>query len=301
MVGIDKVRSQLGELQELWSERGRPRGDAIASTEAVAPHCPVGTETNPLQSPQQWEETFARLAIGREGLLNRSFPPRAGVDPGVRIIRRLIREFRASMLVNVLRLTMRLLMLSLGETATHTILLAFWEQTPPQMYATTEAEKFAGFLERLNLRVPHLAEVLSFERALLATAMDDQARIVPFDSDPIPLLRALADGHLPEIVTQPAAFEIQVTPDAFVDSEMPDLEWLRPNIQGRINSRIERSRRTTRAICPFVIADEGFGRSPIPATDLLSCLPSGFQCPAGPMTALSFIRIVPAYRSNTPK
>ncbi len=230
VVGIDKVRSQLGELQELWSERGRPRGDAIASTEAVAPHCPVGTETNP-PSPQQWEETFARLAIGRE-VAESQFSAELGADPGVRIIRRLIREFRASMLVNVLRLTMRLLMLSLGETATHTILLAFWEQTPPQMYATTEAEKFAGFLERLNLRVPHLAEVLSFERALLATAMDDQARIVPFDSDPIPLLQALADGHLPETVTQPAAFEIQVTPDAFVDSEMPDLEWLRPHIQG---------------------------------------------------------------------
>lgn len=42
---------------------------------------------------------------------------------------------------------------------------AFWEQTRPQMYVMTEAEKFAEFLEGLNLQVPQLYRVLGFERA----------------------------------------------------------------------------------------------------------------------------------------
>jgi hypothetical protein len=136
------------------------------------------------------------------------------------------------MLVSVLRLTMRHIMLSLGEEALKTILDGFWEKTPPQFYATTEAGRFADFLEDLHLQVPHLASLLAFERALLATAMDDQPRIVKFDADPLPLLRALAEGRLPEIVGREGSFEIEVTPDSVTGDHGPDLKWLGPMTAG---------------------------------------------------------------------
>ena len=48
---------------------------------------------------------------------------------------------------------------------------------------------------------------------MTATLTDGQTRIVHFDFEPIPLLRALADGRLPDEAPQPGHFEIEVTPD----------------------------------------------------------------------------------------
>jgi hypothetical protein len=230
VMGLDKIRAQLERMHQVWRERGQARGDGIFRPVAVAPRVETsaGGET---ALPVHWEQTFARLVIGRVPDAS-ELSQQLAADPGVEIIRKLIREFRGSMLVNVHRLTMRLILLTLGEEAMRTILAAFWEQVPPQFYATTEAEKFADFLARLDLKVPQLAKVLAFERALLATAMDDQPRVVQFDFDPIPLLRALAEGRLPEIAGKPGSFEIEVTPDRVAAEDGLSLSWLGPNTQG---------------------------------------------------------------------
>lgn len=230
VMGLDQVRAQLERMQEVWRERGQPRGDGIFRPVPVALRAETAVpEARVL--PVHWEETFARLVIGREPDAT-ELSQQLAADPGVEVIRKLIREFRGSMLVNVLRLTMRLILLALGEEAMRTILAAFWERVPPQFYATTEAEKFADFLESIDLRVPHLAKVLAFERALLATAIDDVPRLVHFDFDPVPLLRALAEGRLPEIEGKPGSFEIEVTPDSAAAEDGLALNWLGPNTQG---------------------------------------------------------------------
>jgi hypothetical protein len=79
--------------------------------------------------------------------------------------------------------------------------------------ASTEAEPFANYLQSLDLKVPQLAKVLEFERAVLATLMDDEPRVTVFQFDPLPLLRALAEGRLPDIPGRPGQFEIEVTAD----------------------------------------------------------------------------------------
>ena len=56
-----------------------------------------------------------------------------------------------------------------------------------------------------------------FERAVLATLVDGEARVVPFAFEPLPLLRALAEGRLPTEPPEPGSFEIEVTPDAAED------------------------------------------------------------------------------------
>jgi hypothetical protein len=125
----------------------------------------------------------------------------------------LIHEFRASMIVGVLRLTSRLLMLTLGAGPFRTILNSYWRATPPQMYASLEAEAFADHLTQLDLAVPHLTEILRFERAIAATLDDGRTRIVAFAAEPLPLLRALAAGRLPDEPPRPGRYEIELTPD----------------------------------------------------------------------------------------
>ena len=115
------------------------------------------------------------------------------------------------MIVATLRLTSRLLMLSLGPEAFRTILLDYTGKVPPQAYGSREAEAFGAYLRELDLKVPHLAKVLEFEEATLATLADDQPRIVKFGFEPLPLLRALSEGRLSAEVGQPGDFEIELT------------------------------------------------------------------------------------------
>jgi hypothetical protein len=79
----------------------------------------------------------------------------------------------------------------------------------------------------LDLRVPHLAKILEFERAVLATNIDGQTRIVEFDFEPLPLLRAIAEGRLPTEPPQKGAFEIEITPEGLGHEVGPDSEALR--------------------------------------------------------------------------
>lgn len=206
VVGLDLVREQVERLHALW---------ALRSETLKAPPRPIRLSreggTSAGASPAVWERALGRLVIGRpaDDELSRELAN----EPGVRIVQGLIHEFSASMIVGVLRLTSRLLMLALGPQAFRTILNDYWAKTPPQMYATLEAEAFARHLEGLDLKVPHLAKLIEFERAGTATLTDGQARVVQFEFEPLPLLRALAEGRLPDEPGRPGCFEIELTPD----------------------------------------------------------------------------------------
>jgi uncharacterized protein (UPF0276 family) len=211
VVGLELVREQIERLHALWSLRISKRERPPAPTRLqLGPEAPESTP------PEAWERALGRLVIGcqPDDELGREFER----DPGVRIVEELIHEFRASMIVGALRLTSRLLMLALGPAAFRTILSDYWSKTPPQMYASVEAEAFACYLEALNLKVPQLAKLLDFERAAMATLIDGQARVIQFDFEPLPLLRALAEGRLPTEPGQPGEYEIEITPDGLAST-----------------------------------------------------------------------------------
>ena len=177
-------------------------------------------------SPVVWERALSTLVIGRssaDDILARELV----TDRGVGLVNRLICEFRASMIVSVLRLTARLMMLTLGPDSFRAILEDFWSKMPPQLFASSEAEAFANYLRACDLKVPQLAKVLEFERAVVATLTDGQPRVVAFDSDPLPLLRALAEGRLADISSQPGRFEIEVIPDGSMGGTGLDQEVMR--------------------------------------------------------------------------
>jgi uncharacterized protein len=128
------------------------------------------------------------------------------------------------MIVSVLRLSSRLLMLVLSPDIFRSILEEFWSKTPRRLFASSEAEAFAIYLEELDLKVPQLNKVLEFERAVMATLMDNAPRVVTFDFDPLPLLRGLAEGRLTKETGQLGRFEIEVTGDGLLNAPGLGLE-----------------------------------------------------------------------------
>jgi uncharacterized protein (UPF0276 family) len=203
--GLDRIRTEIEKLHELWDLRGKAHGDKLWPEQQRH----VDSVADDHTSPATWEGALGSLIIGRPPADKASH--QLAADPGVAIVNRLAREFRASMIVSVLRLTSRLMMLALGPDIFRSILEDFWSKTPPQQFAASEAEAFATYLEALGVNVPHLADVLQFERAVLATLMDDQPRVIAFEFDPLPLLRGLAEGRLPKETGQLGRFEIEVT------------------------------------------------------------------------------------------
>jgi hypothetical protein len=206
LVGLDLVRAQVERLQELW----RARGEAPKFT-LPRPLSLEGSLDDGALPPEAWERALGSLVIGCSEGPDAEDDLRG--DPAIPLVQGLIHEFRASMIVGVLRLTSRLLMLALGTEAFRTILASYWLATPPQMYASLEAEAFAAHLQQLELGVPQLAEVLRFEQAVTATLVDGQTRVVSFEFEPLPLLRALAEGRLPAEPLEPGDFEIELTAD----------------------------------------------------------------------------------------
>jgi len=207
-VGLELVEEQMERLHALWSLR--PKDYPTATLVSWSPVVISNDDEEVL--PESWERALGSLVNGRpaDDWIGKDL---AG-DPGVRVIRGLIEEFRASAIVGTLRLTSRLLMIALGPIAFRTVLYDFWSKVPPQLYGSLEAEAFGRYLMSIDLQVPHLAKVLEFEQATIATLTDDRPRIVRFDVEPMPLLRALAEGRAPDETGAAGSFEIELTSDS---------------------------------------------------------------------------------------
>jgi uncharacterized protein len=206
--GLDAIRRELEKAHELWALRRThpcPR-PAERPARAPVPGVKVG--------PAEWEQALGRIVIGREP--SSSLEEELAEDPGARLVQVLVKEFRASMVVAVYRLSCRLLMLALSPDVFRALLEDFWSRTPPHQFAGTEADAFADYLLAKNIRVPQLQSILAFERATLATLRDGKPRVVRFNVDPLPMLRALADGVLLQDPGVPGEYEIEITDEAWI-------------------------------------------------------------------------------------
>ena len=188
-LGLERVRAQLEALNRLWERR------AGADGRRSLPPRPGGRRVPAGPSPEEWEDVLGGLVIGehRDGPLAREL----AADPGLAILRKLVSEFRAGTIVGTLQLTSRLLLLSIGEQGFRALLADFWRERPPELFAATEAENCAAFLEALRPQVPYLEDVLAFERAVLHARANGEASTVRFAHDPSELVEALTAGQLP--------------------------------------------------------------------------------------------------------
>jgi uncharacterized protein (UPF0276 family) len=210
--GLDGIRAEIEKLHGLWELRGGVRRKKVREHRAWD----AESKTGEYASPYTWERALGSLVIGRAP--DDEVTRELATDPGVAVINHLACEFRASMIVSVLRLTSRLLMLALGPDIFRSILEEFWSKTTPQLFASSEAESFARYLEALDLKLPQLNKVLEFERSVIATLMDDAPRVVAFDFDPLPLLRGLAKGQLTKETGRLGRFEIEVTGEGLLNA-----------------------------------------------------------------------------------
>src|SRR5690606_209261 len=102
-VGLDAVAEQLRALKRLRQEMGPPV--RVGDRRRLASASPLRDGGG--ASPVEWEAVLGALAIETEPPASELVDELAA-DPGLEIIRRLIAEFRASMLVSAVRLTSRL-------------------------------------------------------------------------------------------------------------------------------------------------------------------------------------------------
>jgi uncharacterized protein (UPF0276 family) len=205
--GATEVREQLEALNDLWTLRG---------TAGKTPVAPSLVALDPVSDgdARAWESALGSLVVGRptQGRLVRELT----TDPGISLLRGLVEELRSSTVVSTLKLTSRLLLLSLGPERFREFLQDYLRTSTPRLFASDEVERFSSYVDAASLEVPFLHEVLAFERATLATLMDGEAREAEFDFEPISVLRALAEGRLPGQAT-PGRFRIRVTGDEAID------------------------------------------------------------------------------------
>ncbi len=214
--GLDAIQRELEKLHELWTHRRPGPGSG------PAPRTRHGAPGDGRPAPLEWETALGSVVIGRAP--SNHLEEALATDPGARLIQGLVKEFRGSMVVAVYRLTSRLLMLALGPEVFRALLEDFWSRTPPRQYAGTEADGFADYLVARGLRIPQLQSILAFERAALETLRDGQPRVVSFNVDPLPMLRALADGKLLDNPGTPGRYEIEVTADGPVAVTVAETE-----------------------------------------------------------------------------
>lgn len=203
--GLNAALDELYKIRDLWALRVPDETKPQKSSERVNLSTPTSVD------PGTWEQALGRLVIGR--VPSTPLEQELSEDPGVQLAQGLIREFRASMVVTVYRLSSRLLMLALGPDIFRGLLEDFWSKTPPRQYAGSEGDAFADYLVEKNIRVPQLQAICAFERATLATLRDGQTRIARFDLDPLPMLKALDEGVLLEKPGEPGEYEIEIVDD----------------------------------------------------------------------------------------
>jgi hypothetical protein len=204
-VGINGVRAQLETLQGLWAARGTSPSDAPSPAVIGSLGCQDGEDSVP---PEQWEDTLGTIVVG--GRPSQPLAHELLGDPGTRVLRALVAELRSSTIVSTLKLTSRLLLLTLGRGSFEQLLADYLGQVTPSLFAADEAGHFAAYLGRVELAVPYLAEVLAFEQNTIATLIDGMPRTTTFGYEPISVLRALGEGRLPSEPV-PGSFEITVT------------------------------------------------------------------------------------------
>ena len=207
LVGLDVIKDQLEWMHVVWRQLRSKKAGSKKTVTARSETAEID-----MVAPAVWERALGRLVVGMAA--DDQIGVELSGDPGVPLVERLIHEFRASMIVRVLPITSRFIMLAMGPDAFRIMLADFWGRVTPQMYASIEADSFAKYLNALDLKVPHIGKIIEFEQAVMEVNLTGSARVVQFDFEPLPFLRAISEGRLPEGAPVQGNFEIAVTPES---------------------------------------------------------------------------------------
>jgi hypothetical protein len=189
-LGASGVAEQIRVLRSLWGER-RDAGGASSRARRR------GSRWRQERSvpSREWEDTLGGLVVGRD--VRGPLAEELLRDPGLAAARKFLSDSRASMVAKHLALTSRLVVAAAGPAFFRSLLEAYWKRETPSPSAPLEALRFGRHLSNLALDIPYFTEVLEYERAVIASRLDGEKRVVSFRHDPEVVLRALAKGRLP--------------------------------------------------------------------------------------------------------
>jgi uncharacterized protein len=197
-LGLDGVQRQLEALRALWNTRP-PRRLTVPHPERRVPVArPSATDRVEVRA---WEIALSEALDGDTRLP-------LSKDPGCAVLRRLIGDLRSANLTKGLRFTITALLAGLGALATERLLAQYFRGTPADAFVAVEAHQFARFLSCQSSvleAVPYLAEVLAFEKALLAATLYGETTELHWTADPTQLLDELDAGRLPRALPHSAS------------------------------------------------------------------------------------------------
>jgi hypothetical protein len=202
---VDLLLEQIQQMQQLWNLRSNQKArisSRLSSSSVFKPHA------HALPSVSEWEETLGCLTAKQSANIELA---NINSDRGIEILQYLVFTMRGGTAVNALKLSSRLLMLSLGKDNFRQLLEKFWQTTPPEMFATEEANNLANYLKLSNLNIPYLDELLNFELAGYQVLIQGLPQKVKFSCEPMSLLNALSKNRLPENIIK-QKFEIVLNP-----------------------------------------------------------------------------------------
>ncbi|HEY9046010.1 MAG TPA: hypothetical protein VIN08_08940, partial [Ohtaekwangia sp.] len=139
-------------------------------------------------------------------------------DKGIEVIKDLVFEFRASAILSTLKMTCRLIKLSVGSEKFNAMLRYYCSVNPSELFIFANAERFAEYISTLDLQIPHLETLLEFELASSYTRMDGQMRTVHFYCDPFILIESLVNYKKPELPEAQAVYAVDIQPDEVYQS-----------------------------------------------------------------------------------
>lgn len=197
IMGLAAIEQQLTQIHQLWADSPTV---PLVTTPRPTIVLPADLAAESALTPEVWANALGAAAIDRSAAVTieaAALWAELVQDPGVAVIRHLVGTFRAGMVVDALELSARSIILNRDADFLHQLLQEFWQLTPPQMFGAAEAEHFAQFLELLDLDVPYLAEVLSYERCLLQAIGSGETVLWQGAVDPDLLLPPLQNWQLP--------------------------------------------------------------------------------------------------------
>lgn len=184
-----EIRDQLIKMHRIWDKRGNEykKKDTRQKKHNYDESIPVN----------EWETTIGKLILGKnpENTLSKKLQK----DKGIAIIKDLVFNFRGSMLISLLKLSTRLLRLTIGELAFNHYINDFFYSFTPELLPVILAEQFLAYIKakKITDKIRYLEEILEYELAAIHNAIDKQGRSVLFDFDPVPVLAALNNTQLP--------------------------------------------------------------------------------------------------------
>ncbi len=209
--GDEQIHSQLKLLHQLWSLRNRQHLESKITHMKNVQNKPIVKH-----SPKEWEVTLGSLVTYQhtKGQLSKELSD----DPAIELYRKLIYSFRASMIIRTLKISVRMLTLTLGKYEFNRLLEKYSTERAPKAFASSEAKQFVDYIKAEKKNIPYLEDIMRYEIAVISTLLDSKTRIVNFNYEPLPVLMAISENKFPKPAKN-GKFEIEIVPDLNVSNE----------------------------------------------------------------------------------